>query len=54
MGKIIKDTNDNGEHEEFLHGLQAMYNGTKKWGSVRLTLKRSKFNKSKLINSNYE
>ena len=44
MGKIILDTKDNGEHEEFLHNLQLMYNGTKKWGSVRLSLKRSKLN----------
>lgn len=42
MGKILVDTKGNGEHEEFIQGLQAMYNGTKKWGTVRVTMKRSK------------
>lgn len=42
MGKLIGDTKGNGDHEEFLHGLQQMYSGTKKWGTVRVTIKRSK------------
>ena len=41
MGKLIKADND---HKEFLHGLQQMYNGTKKWGTVRVCVKRSKYN----------
>ena len=42
MGKLIGDTKGNGDHEEFLQGLQQMYSGTKKWGTVRVTIKRSK------------
>ena len=41
MGKIIPDKGS-GEHDDFLHGVQQMYSGTKNWGSVRLTIKRSK------------
>ena len=40
MGKLIKGVND---QKDFLHGLQQMYNGTKKWGTVRVTVKRSKW-----------
>ena len=43
MGKILVDVKGNGEHEDFIHGLQQMYNGTKKWGTVRVTVKRSKY-----------
>ena len=42
MGKIIADGKGNGDHEEFLQGIQQMYSGTKKWGAVRVTIKRSK------------
>ena len=43
MGKILADTSGSGDHEQFLHGLQQMYSGTRNWGSVRLTVKRSKW-----------
>ena len=42
MGKIIKDDSKNAEYKDFMHGLQQMYSGTKKWGTVRVTFKRSK------------
>ena len=42
MGKIIADSGD-GKHEDFLRGVQQMYQGTRNWGSVRLTIKRSKY-----------
>ena len=43
MGKILKDQQGNGEYKDFIQGLQQMYTGTKKWGTVRLIVKRSKF-----------
>ena len=42
MGKIIKDTNNKGDYDEFVKGLQQMYNGSRKWGSVRVAIKRGK------------
>ena len=42
MGKIIKDQQENGEYKDFIQGLQQMYTGTKKWGTVRVIVKRSK------------
>ena len=41
MGKIIADSGS-GKHEDFLRGVQQMYTGTRAWGTVRLTIKRSK------------
>ncbi len=35
MGKIV-------DNEQFIQGLTQMYAGTKKWGTVRVTVKRSK------------
>ena len=35
MGKIV-------DNEQFIQGLSMMYAGTKKWGAVRVTIKRSK------------
>lgn len=35
MGKIV-------DNEQFVQGLSQMYAGTKKWGSVRVTVKRCK------------
>ena len=40
MGKIIVDAKDNGEYEDFVKNLQQMYNGSRKWGSVRVSYKR--------------
>ena len=40
MGKIIADAKDNGEYEDFVKNLQQMYNGSRKWGSVRVSYKR--------------
>ena len=40
MGKIINT--EEGQFDEFLDGLKQMYSGTKKWGAVRVALKRSK------------
>ena len=37
MGRII-------ENELFLNSLTSMYAGTKKWGTVRITIKRCKLN----------
>ena len=42
MGKILKDQQGNGEYKDFIQGLQQMYTGTKKWGTVRVIVKRSK------------
>ena len=42
MGKIIADAKDNGEYEDFVKSLQQMYNGSRKWGSVRVNYKRGK------------
>ena len=42
MGKILHDAKGNGSLEDFVHGLQQMYSGTKKWGTVRVTTKRCK------------
>ena len=42
MGKIIEDKGGKGDYDDFVKGLQQMYNGSRKWGSVRVTTKRSK------------
>ena len=43
MGRILQDGKHNGTYEEFVHGLQQMYSGTKKWGTVRVAVKRCKY-----------